>query len=356
MSIPYGQRFINIKLAPQAELVNIVPRGANTGTWTASAALGEVDQSVNLVRTMELYINNIFVNPEVHDIFIKRIGFTLIRVHRQQNHGVVSGTTSAEVLLQQLKWPIEALFIGMKVADYNSSTEALRAQHLDKWHTFSQVTKTSRAAAGWTSLQAVNITGTQVDVTVAGVVTVTGGDLDGTVGGTAEVAAGDQLLVNGAAYEILSVTNATTLQLTQNGAAAIVAIVNATSFSALRRVEQTSTVDVCTRTIDQLTIKAHGIPIYNDFPAGFYNAYLPFHYGGSNLNTPDDCGALFVPFCLYPGTYQPSGHINISRAREFYLEFTSSVTGSVAGTLIVVASALNFLLISDGSAVLRYST
>jgi hypothetical protein len=25
---------------------------------------------------MELYINNIFVNPEVHDIYIKRIGFS----------------------------------------------------------------------------------------------------------------------------------------------------------------------------------------------------------------------------------------------------------------------------------------
>jgi hypothetical protein len=33
-------------------------------------------------------------------------------------------------------------------------------------------------------------------------------------------------------------------------------------------------------------------------------------------------------FCLYPGTYQPSGHINVSRAREFYLQFVSSYCGS----------------------------
>ncbi len=45
---------------------------------------------------------------------------------------------------------------------------------------------------------------------------------------------------------------------------------------------------------------------------------------------------------------QPSGHINVSRAREFYILYESSVITSVnLGQLIVVASALNFLLISD---------
>ena len=48
-------------------------------------------------------------------------------------------------------------------------------------------------------------------------------------------------------------------------------------------------------------------------------------------------------------TYQPSGHINVSRAREFYLQFASSYCAS--GTpcdLLVLAKAINFLLISDG--------
>ena len=64
-----------------------------------------------------------------------------------------------------------------------------------------------------------------------------------------------------------------------------------------------------------------------------------------------------INFCLYPGTYQPSGHINVSRAREFYLQYDSSyVTSSDAAELIVNAVAINFLLISDGSATLRYAT
>ncbi len=32
-----------------------------------------------------------------------------------------------------------------------------------------------------------------------------------------------------------------------------------------------------------------------------------------------DSSIIFVPFCLLPGTYQPSGHINLSRAREFII-------------------------------------
>lgn len=60
---------------------------------------------------------------------------------------------------------------------------------------------------------------------------------------------------------------------------------------------------------------------------------------------------------MYPGTYQPSGHLNVSRAREFYFNFSSSYCDSShVCDLLVLAIAINFLLISDGSAVLRYST
>jgi hypothetical protein len=370
VSIPYGQRFINVELAPQEELVNLVPRGTAGGAipsaadWAAPA--GSLATSTNLVRTLELYINNIFVNPEVHDIFIKRIGFTLIRVHRQQTHN--ANVASAEVLLSNLKWPIEMLAVGMRIKDYGATTAALRAEHLDKWHTFSRVTKTARTNQGWNSHRAASLTGsgTATLTLAAGIagaaVTVTSSvaatDFDGTVAGTAaEVAVGDLLVLNGAVYPITAVTSATVISVRLQGDTAAPIAAVAAVFSVLKRIPQAAVVDVCARTVDTMTIKAHGIPIYNNFPAAFYNAYLPYHYGGTNLVAPEDCGVMLVPFCLYPGSYQPSGHINVSRAREFYLEYTSSIISSnTEGTLIVVASALNFLLISDGSAVLRYST
>jgi len=60
---------------------------------------------------------------------------------------------------------------------------------------------------------------------------------------------------------------------------------------------------------------------------------------------------------LFPRSYQPSGHLNISRARETYLKWASTyMTSASSVDLQVVAVAINFLLITDGSAVLRYST
>jgi hypothetical protein len=109
--------------------------------------------------------------------------------------------------------------------------------------------------------------------------------------------------------------------------------------------------------VDKLTLKAHGITLYDNFEAAFYNAYIPFSFGGSAIMTPDqDQGVMMINFALYPGSaYQPSGHLNVSRAREFYISWPAS-SGAAASTLHAVAKAINFLLITDGSAVLRYST
>ena len=362
VAIPYGQRFINVTLADQQDLVNVKPRG--TGSF--GTPLGTVSTATNLVRTCELYINNIFVNPEVHDIFIKRIGFNLIRVHRQQVHN--ADKSSDEVLLQQLKWPIESLFVGMKMKDYTSTAAAMRVQHLDKWHTFSQVTDLVVAEDGWGASQQKALTASSAATLEMKPTTQTavlaGAAVEWTSSGSATTFIADGLLVGdtvviGTNSYRLTITPATELVLQTTALAdhTTADLVGPALLGVSGATFKTSTVAKCVRTLDSVTIKAHGIPIYNGFPAAFYNAYIPLHYGGPNIQTPDDCGALMITFNLYPGTYQPSGHINISRAREFYLEYTSSIIASgTEGRLVVIASAINFLLISDGSAVLRYST
>lgn len=104
-----------------------------------------------------------------------------------------------------------------------------------------------------------------------------------------------------------------------------------------------------TETIDTIQLQAHGINIYQTYKAAFFRDYLTYTFGGANIVTPEDTGALMLNFCLYPGTYQPSGHINVSRAREFYLQYASSyVTSSTPADLMCEATALNFILISDG--------
>ncbi len=112
-----------------------------------------------------------------------------------------------------------------------------------------------------------------------------------------------------------------------------------------------------TQTVDTIQLQAHGINIFQQTDSMFFRDYMPWTYGSLTVVTPDDPGAYLLNFCLYPGTYQPSGHINISRAREFYIQYTSSFCStSNPCNLIILAKAINFLLISDGSAVLRYST
>jgi hypothetical protein len=388
VAIPYGQRFISMELATNGEMCGLVARGFTTGDSSTLAnvtAGGTLNYTSMGLKDLELYINNIFVNPEVHNIFIKRIGFTLIRVHRRQSSMTGGGTES--LLLQNLKWPIESLCVGMRVKSYSSldTPDGIR-RGLDKWHTFSTVTHDPRTTQGWSSGKASVIgNGTTValalPVIAAAAATLTVVDADRVIL-TAAVDAHADLKVG----DILSFTSVTTnvsysftvrsisddglvVTFEELGTAASELDLNTADIStaggggsAFSVVTHTNTavsykVKACSPNLTNITIKAHGIPIYNAFPAGFFNAYVPFNYGGSNVAAPKDCGALLITFCLYPGTYQPSGHINISRAREFYIDYTTqNINDDEKGVLVIVASAINFLLISDGSAVLRYST
>jgi len=294
VSIPYGQRFINVRLAPaEAIIERVAPLDAEGNDLDAGNTLTPPTISV-----ADLYINNIFVNPEIHDIFIRRIGFSLIRVHRRQT--TLLNKAADEILLQQLKWPIEAMAVGFRPTENLTVNE-----RMENWHRYHRVVKTTYQ--GYEDKYAAYYTSDQL--------------VDGQVPVDPE-------------------TGCPTV------APCGVGLTGCTAMD-------------CLPVVDRITIQAHGVPLYNDIPAPFFNAYTPYIYGGYNVNTPTDCGVYLITFNLYPGSYQPSGHINISRAREFFLKY-SSLPGAISSEqtcdLVVVASAINFLLISDGSAVLRYST
>lgn len=288
VSIPFGQRFIEIDLTPLTNLCGGVVVTGSASTTPSVSTGATLSISSTQVPTCNLYVNNIFVNPEVHDIFIKRIGFNLIRVHRRQVNRISTGTV--ELLLNNFKWPIETIAFGFRAAQQATAPTVNSAwgdQYADGWHMFaSSLPVTTGMTTGTSNL-------------------------------------GAQWLEQAPLVQSVSFT-------------------------------------------------AHGIPIYNDLPALLYNQYFPFAFG-DRLQTPDDIGCYVVTFNLYPGLYQPSGHLNVSRAREFYIKFTDVVptnarqnacpnVDSIGGTnnsttdFMSTATAINFLLISDGSAVLRYST
>lgn len=275
ISIPYGTRFVEFEVTTLANLARGVVVTGNGGVGNSVAATLSVTGADFSV--CNLYVNNIFVNPEIHDIFVKRIGFNLIRVHRKQVNRVTS-CALGEQLMNNFKWPIETIYFGFRDVTRNQVTTGALS-YLDHWHSFGQA---------------------------------------------------------------FSVVNSTTLASTH---------VLTYQYNKLLPVVQS------------ITVSAQGINVYADIPALLFNQYVPWAYG-AKINTPKDPGVYCVTFNLYPGVYQPSGHINVSRAREFYIKYDNTIPTTArnlgvaitSADLMATARAINFLLISDGSAVLRYST
>lgn len=223
-----------------------------------------------------------------HDIYIKRIGFSLIRVYRW-HYQRCNEEGNSEKLLSSLKWPIEYMFVGVRPV-WNIKPITVGAGGIvnggnqNQWRDWHRMTR-------------------QVD-----------------------------------AFDSAAGTSRA-----QTPAAAAVA---ATGSSIGQVIPAQYWLPV--PTVDSMSLTSHGITIFDNFQDIFFNAYMPFHYGGTALCTPDDPGALFINMALFPRSYQPSGHLNISRARETYLKWQSSyVSAKTPADLLVIAVAINFLLITD---------
>lgn len=262
VSIPYGQRFITTTIATVDQI-------CECQSYHGGDALF---QEPTFAR-FELYTNNIFVNPEIHDIFIKRIGFTMIRVHVRQRVQIEQSVNN--ILLNKLKFPVETIFVGLR--------PQVNESNLQNWHYFSQITTNTKTIP--------------------------------------------------VAYPPI----------------AMFPTVPSMGFS-------TASWRVFSPVFDNVGIDAHGITLYENSSQDFYNSYTSF-IRGDRISTPSDCGALMIPFNLYPNQYQPSGYVNVSRARQMYLNFgCPSITPANRATLVIIGLAINFLLLSDGSAILRYSS
>jgi len=361
VAIPYGQRFIHMEIAPVEDLaiqepglfvehvntsIGMFKLANKVGTLTVGEALtadaqhyaygpsvgaatvNAVARSVSTfypylhhlpndnlcITNMELYINNIFVNPEIHDIYIRRIGFTLIRVHR---YGSISVNEEGqnEKLISQLKWPIEYIFVGMR-PKWNVS-RSNRWMWRD-WHRLSKVDTAVFADEG-DCVDAFSVYGPKSNITNA------------SWGNTAYVNTPDPAVVG----------NTTAYNQTANSVGKVAQHAYRLVKHAVQRTEYTYE----QASLTSLTVTAHGITLYDYFNTAFYNSYIPYQYGGYNIRTPDDPGALMITFCLFPKTYQPSGHLNVSRAREFYIGWNSCYISSThPAELVFCASAINFLL------------
>lgn len=315
--IPFGQRFITVQLAASTDLVYEAPglyvkqvvetdrafadplTAPNTRVVRFRPYFVAGTVTAPTVTAMELYINNLYVNAEIHDIYIQRISFMLIRVHRTQ---IVRSNTDSqdEKLLQQFKWPVELIMFGLRPA----------------WNTSSANPNVCR---DWCRY------GKVVDLVVDRA-------------DQAEVA--HNALFDQANQAVVGT----------NGQL-IPGVTSSVGQVCPDRYEYTLPI------ISSVSLSAHGIKFFDAMPASFFNSYVPERYGHAAMVAPDERDCMVINFSLFPGSYQPSGHLNVSRAREFYLSWqTNYISANTPADLVAVAQALNFLLISDGTASLRYST
>ncbi len=259
--LPRGQTTIEVKLE---EATNLIAYSNYAGPPPGAGYI------VPKVSECFLFLNHLFILPQLHKIFISRFSMQLIRIHKVHRE-ILTFPTQA-ILLNQLKFPIEAIFLGFRPLSNLGNSEA------------------------WCK----NTIITNVEVPEAVIVS-------------------SVLAQNTAVYQ-----------------------------------EEKQVVDV-------LALTAQGNTLYSPFSTNFYNNYLPLRYG--NLNTPD-VGWYMLNFNLYPGEYQPSGHINVSLVREFYLHYKSalnavtkqpyiSTTNPVE--LMVFAEAINFVLYEKNSMILRFA-
>jgi hypothetical protein len=345
VAIPYGQRFINLQLANANELLQ------HLGVAAQDDSPGTNPVPVPNVSKCELYVNNIFCTPEIHAIIVKRIGFNLIRVFRYQK--IVKNVPSDRILMSSFKWPIETIYCGARpLANFDVTSTKM----LDSWHMFGVNTAVT-AQSGAADTNQLLLGALANNPAQAADYTAAFTRMDGqTTGLDFAVALG----VPGAT--VLSVTQINTV-LSRAGYTPLsgtfanpAAPLNIEVRAALPRGSVLS-YNTCAPNIDTLEVEAHGVQLYKAYPVKLYNSYLPFHFGDTDIQTPSDCGKFMIPFNLYPGTYQPSGHVNVSRAREFYLNYVSTtISQNSQAELFFIGIAINFLLISDGAAVLRYST
>lgn len=97
------QRIVEVELATVSEIIQATDSMGN---------LVSASNPSSLAIDISLYVNSLFVNPEIHEIIASRVGFSLIRVHRRQ----ISQTTlaSQSIVLEQMKYPIEFILFGFR--------------------------------------------------------------------------------------------------------------------------------------------------------------------------------------------------------------------------------------------------
>lgn len=108
-----------------------------------------------------------------------------------------------------------------------------------------------------------------------------------------------------------------------------------------------------------VSMEEHGNILIPTLAPTFFSSHLPGRYANTHrgaVYAPDDRAAMLIPFAMHPGQDQPSGHLNLSTARELYLKYQSdSIDSANPAQLVICAQALNFLRRQGDKLALEYA-
>lgn len=340
--IPHGQTRVTIQLASANELVGFADYGGGGGY---------IEPYIDI---FELYMNNIFMNPEIVNIFTKKFGFMLVRVHVRHTHRLFNPDDS--ILLNGLKWPIETIYATFRPKSNNSLSQY--------WNKGAALTLTEIKTPVVAQNHGLTVYGdiTSSTSNTATIIQTSGLPLsvinDYYIGYTFIITEGAGYNKNDISLNIYTVTayDGVTNTITIDGEW----LINPNSSTKYELYIPQLAINMSryykeSPVIDTIEIKAHGNIIYRKTSDSFYNSYLPYRFGDGN--TPHDRGWYMINFGFKPESHQPQGYINLTKAREFYLNYTSSFINEDNETILgIYAKAINFVLVKDGTTLLRYST
>jgi hypothetical protein len=135
---PYGQTNIDIQLENEENLI----------AYANNSMTGGQVYKPPVITDCALYLNHIYILPEIHKIFIAKFGFQLIRVTKlHESKGLQ--LASANILLHTLKWPVETMYVAFR--------PAINLTNSQRWHRNTIITPVSVAEAVVTGTSTIQV-------------------------------------------------------------------------------------------------------------------------------------------------------------------------------------------------------
>jgi hypothetical protein len=308
---------------------------------------------VPTITACDLYVNNLFMQPDVFQLFLKNFNFTLIRVNTYQLNTLNSATTT-NVKLYNIKFPVEDLFIG-----FRPQSNLALSQY---WNKYCTLTYGQIPAPVLVKNPNIVWTGTTASAS-ANQIQIIGSDLSTT-----------DNYYNNYYFVLTGGTGYNRNNITQN-------IYMVSAWDATNKIltvltnwsndipDTTTTWELYTLqpgkgyvqyyeesdVVDTIELRSFDIPIRGPWVSDFYSKYIPYHYG-PKLNSINGPGWYLLPFNLYPLSLNPSGYIDFTQSRQNYLYWTSTqINESNPVDLIIYSRSINFLILVGPTASLRYT-